>query len=661
LRVNSFKNDRKFSFILNGNNTNETGFDFGFENWHFSRAEEKNGGSNNDEFYFFSRGQDAGQGNINNKLNSGFTYFNEFSRKRKLTVNVFGNRNKYNSINSSRSFNAFNDSTFRSNSDSSILNGLALSGALEVYYTKTIDSTGSYDFGVTTASGNDRSTTNGFNTIKINDVILNQGISSLLNTSDHKEMGVNGNFKRMLRKDKRYVFSLSSSYKARDLKNNAFQFLQNISDTFNNLSERSTRNSEFLVKMYGKMPIYKKLSFVLSADRWQQDNTSEQVSRNAQNSYSNLFEQNYQERIDTLSTKLVNRMEQYTVKPYLSYNGKKLYSSAGITLMQLNIRNKVTDSAGISTNYQKALPYFSLSYYPSTYYIFFMTSKSTVFPTISELTPTQNISNNYQRQAGNKNLKPQDNYNVNAYFAFYKVKWLRYLYFSANGSMSDNAKIMVSRQNSDGVIVQTPENAAGKKNFNSWITLSKPLSKIIFVNLSLSQNADKTPVVINEKMAFGRNNTSSISPGFSFSKSDSLDLYLGMSINYSGYRNSLNESLNFKQNTYSYNMNIRALLNTGTEINSSLDISDQRNVPSIGKIIPIWNAYIQHPISKNGKYNLKLTAYDILKRNTNISRYGSSNYIYITQSNRLQQYFMLTLIYKIKKVGGEQEMFDYVH
>jgi hypothetical protein len=168
-------------------------------------------------------------------------------------------------------------------------------------------------------------------------------------------------------------------------------------------------------------------------------------------------------------------------------------------------------------------------------------------------------------------------------------------------------------------------------------------------------------LIINEKSAFGTNSSISVSPGFNFTKSDSLDLSIGMTYNYNTYTNSLNEKLNFKQNTYSYYFNVRTLLNFGTEINSSLDISDQRNVPGIGKIVPVWNAYLQHPLDKNGKYNIKLTAYDILKKNTNITRYASENFIYINQNNRLQQYFMLTLIYKIKKLGEQKDEFNYTY
>ena len=167
-------------------------------------------------------------------------------------------------------------------------------------------------------------------------------------------------------------------------------------------------------------------------------------------------------------------------------------------------------------------------------------------------------------------------------------------------------------------------------------------------------------MVINNQMAFGNSSSFTLGPGINFSKADSLELTLGMDWSKNSYLNTLNERSNYKQNIFTYNFEVRTILKFGTEINSSLNISDQRNVPGIGKVVPVWNAYIQQPLDKNNKYYLKLTAYDILKQNTNISRTAMDNFVYITQSNRLQQYFMLTLVYKIKKMGGEEAM-DYVY
>jgi hypothetical protein len=660
-RLNNFKNDRKFSVILNANNINETGFDFGFQNGHNAYGAERNGNSGSDDFWKSSSYNDNGSGNINNKMSGGLTYFNEFSRKRKLSFSAFGSRNNYFSTEASKSINAINDSTQRSNTDSSSTRGTSYSGTFETNYSKVGDSTGRYDIGISTSWDDNRANTGTVNAIRLNDLLLNQGNSSVKNNSLSRSVNLKGNVWRALRKDKRYTFSGNFNYEISNQQNQSFQFLQNNLDTFNNLNERLTKSKELLVKVFGKMPVYKKLMLNLSADRWADNNYSEQLSKSAQNPLSGQFEQSYNNKIDTLSVALNNKMEQYTIKPFLSISDKKFYVSGGVTLMQFRMDNQLKDSAQpIVRTYRKALPFAIMNYYSSKFYLYFSASKATSFPTITELLPTLNISNNYERRSGNKNLAPEDNYNFRLYSSFYKIKGFKYLYMSSNGSMSDNAKIWASRQTADGIIVKTPENARGKKTLNGGISAGKKITKVLTGTMGLSNDWSRNPLIINQNASFGTNNHLSLTPGINFTKSDSLDLNLSMTINQNNYKNGLNEMLNFNQVTFSYSMNIRTLLKTGTEISSTLDISDQRNVPGIGKVIPVWNAYLQHPLGKKGAYNLKLTAYDILKRNTNITRYSSENYIYISQNNQLQQYFMLSLIYKIKKMGGDDE-FNYTY
>ena len=93
------------------------------------------------------------------------------------------------------------------------------------------------------------------------------------------------------------------------------------------------------------------------------------------------------------------------------------------------------------------------------------------------------------------------------------------------------------------------------------------------------------------------------------------------------------------------------------EINVDFDVQDNRAVPGIGKIVPLLHCYIQQPLDKKHVFNLKLTAYDILKQNVGISRTVNEGFVTVSKSNNLQQFFMLTLIYKVKKLGGEVETF----
>jgi len=659
IRLNNFRNDRKVSFIINSNNINETGFNFGFENWHQTQNAERNGVSYNDDFYYYSG--NSNEGNINNKTNSGLTYFNEFKGRRKLSVNWFANRNEYTSISASNGISALNDSTQRFNKDSSNTRGIILGSKLEINFSREIDSTCEYDFGVSGNLSQNKNNINGINEIKLNNNLLNKGLTSVQNQNNSGNFEANASYKRYLRKDNRFSFYLAGNYKLTNNKNQYFQFLQNENDTFNNHNQRNVISQEWLTKFYMTLPLIKRINLNVSADRWELRNNSIQKTLAAIERHSNIFEQVYSQKIDSLSLEFENTQIQSSVKTFLSMRKKYFYNQAGITFLNFNLQN--TNNSGqifLNKTYPKILPFYSFSYYPGKSYISFNASKASIFPSITDLLPVLNISNNYNRRIGNPNLSPTDNYTARTYASFYRLKGFKYLYLGGSSTFSNTAKIWVNRQTEDGIIVSSPENARNYKSIRAWLNTSKKISNLINLQFGISKNNSHNPMVINNLKAFGNNSSLTISPGINFSQADSLDFTFGMDWNYNKYTNTLNERLNYKQNIFSYNFDLRTIIKNGTEISSNLNVSDQRNVPGIGKIVPVWNAYIQQPLGKNNKYFLKLTAYDILKQNTNISRTATDNFIYITQSNRLQQYFMLTLVYKIKKVGGDEAM-DYVY
>jgi hypothetical protein len=66
------------------------------------------------------------------------------------------------------------------------------------------------------------------------------------------------------------------------------------------------------------------------------------------------------------------------------------------------------------------------------------------------------------------------------------------------------------------------------------------------------------------------------------------------------------------------------------------------------KATTFWNMELSYLILKNKRGEIKLRVYDLLRQNQNLSRTVSQNYIESTQSNNLQQYFMLTFKYHIR-------------
>jgi hypothetical protein len=68
--------------------------------------------------------------------------------------------------------------------------------------------------------------------------------------------------------------------------------------------------------------------------------------------------------------------------------------------------------------------------------------------------------------------------------------------------------------------------------------------------------------------------------------------------------------------------------------------------------IPLLNASIAKTFLKNKAAEIRLTVFDLLKENKSITTTPTDNYILYTNSNVLQQYFMLTFTYNLRNFGG---------
>ena len=67
--------------------------------------------------------------------------------------------------------------------------------------------------------------------------------------------------------------------------------------------------------------------------------------------------------------------------------------------------------------------------------------------------------------------------------------------------------------------------------------------------------------------------------------------------------------------------------------------------------IPLWNASLSKQFLKFNRGELKLTATDLLNRNSGVSRDVSQNYIEDKVVNTLRRFFMVTFTYSLSKAG----------
>src|SRR5690606_22688221 len=66
----------------------------------------------------------------------------------------------------------------------------------------------------------------------------------------------------------------------------------------------------------------------------------------------------------------------------------------------------------------------------------------------------------------------------------------------------------------------------------------------------------------------------------------------------------------------------------------------------------LWNASVGKKLFKREEAEISLSAYDLLNSNINVSRNISDQYIEDRESNMLNQYFILSFTYNLRRFGG---------
>jgi hypothetical protein len=69
--------------------------------------------------------------------------------------------------------------------------------------------------------------------------------------------------------------------------------------------------------------------------------------------------------------------------------------------------------------------------------------------------------------------------------------------------------------------------------------------------------------------------------------------------------------------------------------------------------VTLLNGSLEKTVFKKKNGFIRLSGFDILNQNKNISRTVSANFITDTRVNRLTRYFMLTFTYRLNRFGGQ--------
>ena len=282
-------------------------------------------------------------------------------------------------------------------------------------------------------------------------------------------------------------------------------------------------------------------------------------------------------------------------------------------------------------------------------------------PSMENLLPIVDNSNPQNIRIGNPGLKPSFTHSVRLFYNTYNADKQRsimtHFNFSATQNSVSNSRVY---NESTGGWTTTPKNINGNWNafgmfgFNTALR-NKKFNIGSFSNVNYQNNVGyltDTQTRVEQK-----NTTTNLNIGERLNatyRNDWLELGLNGTLSYSIERDKLTPDNNQEPYTFSYGAFTTVMMPWNMSISTNISNQGRRGYrdSSMNRDELIWNAQLSQTFLR-GNATVSLEAYDILKRQSNITRSLTANGRSVYEYNGVNSYFMLRFIYRLNIFGGK--------
>ncbi|WMX15135.1 outer membrane beta-barrel family protein [Aureispira sp. CCB-E] len=276
-------------------------------------------------------------------------------------------------------------------------------------------------------------------------------------------------------------------------------------------------------------------------------------------------------------------------------------------------------------------------------------------PNLNQLQPMLNNQNPLSIGLGNPNLIPEYRHNVWLSYNLWDQLTFTSLYVSLYGNLTQNA--ITSKQTIDDNFRRTyqPVNFGTSSNFGFHFGYNGEIKKIIKYNIRGGAGLGQQPILLNEEASEQLNHNYNLYASFGNKKKKIVDLSISARANLNNSYYSQNDALNVTSLTHSYNAKVRVTIAKKWQLKTNFEYTIFDDL-GYGEsfAIPIWSASVGRTFFKGDQLKIELSAENILNEAFRINRYNWGANITETQTNLLGRYFMLSVSYKINKMGGNQ-------
>lgn len=448
---------------------------------------------------------------------------------------------------------------------------------------------------------------------------------------------------------------------------------QTLEGNYHSLSNYSDTSFYNLDQNYHNYNLTKKISPNISYTEGLGKNSQIQISYNP--SYSeakadkstndyNPLSNDYDLFNTSLSNQYKNSYETQNGGLSYKYRNKKLNASIGADAQQSVLKGNQTYPTEFNLNqtFNNILPNAQLNYRMSQSKNFRLYYRSrTSIPSLTQLQNVIDLSNPLQISSGNQNLKQTFEQYLSIRYGGFDKETSRNAMVFLNGNYTSNyigTEIGFITQDTviRGVPIKAGTQYTKPVNLDNYYTSRMfavygfPL-KAIKSNLNVNGglNYSHTPSIINSILNYANSYASNAGIYLGSNVSENLDFSLGYNANYSWVKNSVQTKSDNNYFTHSATFKVNWIFLKGFVINTDISHTMYKGLSlNFNQEYFLWNAYIGYKFLKNKQLEAKISMFDILNQNRNISRTVTGSYTEDNNTTVLRRYLMFTLTYTIK-------------
>ena len=366
------------------------------------------------------------------------------------------------------------------------------------------------------------------------------------------------------------------------------------------------------------------------------------------------------------SYKFVSNSDRFSLSYRLQVGKANFNIGSGLQFLRFNSLN-TTKNIPVDANFVNLTPTVSFTYsFSNRQRLRMYYTGRTGNPSASQLQPLTTTSDDINFTVGNQSLKPQFTHAVRMLYSSFNPSTQNVVFATINASTTVNdiqSEIIPNDkggQTTKSINLNGTYSASGY--FDYGFSLKRPKSNLnLITNISYSQSqnlvdTNRNPAVVEFQHDYTRNTSLAETISWTTNIKKNFDMNLSSALNYNIARNSIRPSSDFDYWSEVVEAEFTAYTNSGWLAASTFTYTYSDNhTPGYNASIPLWSPSIAKSLFKKKNGEIRLTVFDVLNKNTSVSKTVSLNQVSDSRTTTLTRYAMLTFTYNLNNFAGKNQ------